>query len=481
VQQRRVHTEAPASLSRHMLASFQFGTRAGGANRVEPTRAKTKPWGADHGATEGQLLDSLDYGHRGTELTSIVPSVQSNLVNLVEWSSLDLRELIGMGSFGEVRVAEYNATQCAIKTIRPATRTAALAELVQEFELTMQLHHPNVLLTMGIAHERVDGRTGILMELMPASLLEVLQHHKRRDELATWQAALFPIALDVAKGMAYLHAKAVLHRDLKPGNVLLTEHWVAKVADFGAALTKHVAAAEGLEGAVGTPPYMAPEVITSAAGAQAKPIDVWSFGCVLTHMGSRQVPFSHAALPAGAAPKDVVRALMDQVVEGKLTPLDQLRETSCPPEVLSLASGCVQVQPAARPTFAQIVKDLERMQAGVGPLRPSVQLLKADVLPTAAGGALGSALPDRTYCAGVCSTYVSGGSCLSGSELTKGLELQLDSVTKSPAPAAGQSSPLADAMMTMSANLLRTFNVQSPKLADEEEQGSQRGARRVAV
>ena len=70
---------------------------------------------------------------------------------------------------------------------------------------------------------------------------------------------------------------------------------------------------------------------------------------------------------------------------------------------------------------------------------------------------------------------------MSGSELTKGLELQLDSVTKSPAPAAGQSSPLADAMMTMSANLLRTFNVQSPKLADEEEQGSQRGARRVAV
>jgi len=299
-----------------------------------------------------------------------------HVVNLVRWKDLILKERLGAGSFGEVRVAVYNSTPCAIKSLRAATTPAALQELISEFELTMRLHHPNVLLTMGIAHANDDGKTGILMELMPASLLDVLHHHQQREQLATWEASLVLIALDVAKGMAYLHAKGVVHRDLKPGNVLLTEQWVAKVADFGTALTKYAGQAEG---PAGTPPYMAPEAFALTSGAKAKPTDVWSFGCLLTHMGTRSVPYSHVPLPVGMSPKDAVRALVAIIVTGQATPLDQLRNVAgCPPGILALTTRCLQTDPVQRLTFPSIVDKLEHIQGSVRASRPSTPLRRAD-------------------------------------------------------------------------------------------------------
>jgi serine/threonine protein kinase len=321
--------------------------------------------------------------------------------NIVSWSDLRLLDPLGAGSFGEVRVAVYNSTRCAIKSLRVATAPGALEELLQEFELTIRLHHPNVLLTMGIAHNSADGKTGILMELMPASLLDLLHHHRQREQLATWEASLVLIALDVAKGMTYLHAKGVVHRDLKPGNVLLTEHWVGKVADFGTALSKYHYAGEA-EGPVGTPPYMAPEAIALTSGAKEKPTDVWSFGCLIAHMGTRSMPYSHVQLPAGTPPKDAPRALMAIIVEGQVTPLDQLRNTrTCPPRILALATQCVLTEAAHRLDFPLIVEELERIQGSVRASRPWTRLRRADIRLTDAGTARAS-----VDVAGYVATYV---------------------------------------------------------------------------
>ena len=343
---------------------------------------------------------------RSTEMSSTVGG-SMHVVNLVRWQDLTLKESIGAGSFGEVRVAVYNSTRCAIKSLRASTAPGALEALLQEFELTMRLHHPNVLLTMGIAHSSDDGKTGILMELMPASLLDVLHHHRKREQLATWEASLVFIALDVAKGMAYLHAKDVVHRDLKPGNVLLSKTWDAKVADFGTALTKYQYAGEA-EGPVGTPPYMAPEAIALTSGAKAKPTDVWSFGCLLAHMGTRSIPFSHVQLPAGTPPKDALRALMAIIVEGHVTPLDQLRKArGCPPGILALACECVRMDPAVRPAFHSIVDELERIQGNVRASCPSTQLRRADLQHPDAGLAGASATHAiTTYLAPAHATYV---------------------------------------------------------------------------
>ena len=65
-----------------------------------------------------------------------------DLVNLVRWKDLTLKDSLGAGSFGEVRVAVWNSTSCAIKSLRATTAPAALQELLNEFELTMRLRHP---------------------------------------------------------------------------------------------------------------------------------------------------------------------------------------------------------------------------------------------------------------------------------------------------------------------------------------------------
>ena len=392
--------------------------------------------------------------------------------NIVSWSDLKLLDPIGAGSFGEVRVAVYNSTRCAIKSLRAATAPGALEELLQEFELTIRLHHPNVLLTMGIAHNSTDGRTGILMELMPASLLDLLHHHRQREQLATWEASLVLIALDVAKGMTYLHAKGVVHRDLKPGNVLLAEHWVAKVADFGTALSKYHFAGEA-EGPVGTPPYMAPEAIALTSGAKAKPTDVWSFGCLLAHMGTRSMPFSHVQLPAGTPPKDAPRALMAIIVDGQVTPLDQLcNARACPPGILALATRCVRTEPAQRLEFPRIIEDLERIQGSVRASRPWTRLRRADIRLTDAGTARAS-VDVAGYVATDVATnpqaFSSPGPALAGFEIEMAqFEESAPSSSKQTHAMTGPALARNEAMTTLGTTLGATFGAMTLGAGTEE-------------
>ena len=256
---------------------------------------------------------------------------------------------LGTGAFGVVYKCTFQATKCAIKKLHAKDESSeALAKaLMDEFHVMSQLRHPNVLLTLGIAEDAVEGTKGIVMELMEASLADVLSSASF-EQYATWAGSFFSIASDVANGMAYIHFNNMLHRDLKPGNVLLDAQWVAKVADFGTSFDAAEKGAGSSGGDIqGTPPYMAPEIVKRHA--YDKPVDVWAFGCMLAHMGTKRPPYSwltHIETP---------KQLLDVVASGEYSPLELLLESATTPQaVKDLAKQCCQPGPIMRPTFGQI-------------------------------------------------------------------------------------------------------------------------------
>jgi len=255
---------------------------------------------------------------------------------------------LGTGAFGVVYKCTFQATKCAIKKLHAKDESSeALAKaLMDEFHVMSQLRHPNVLLTLGIAEDAVEGTKGIVMELMEASLADVLSSASF-EQYATWAGSFFSIASDVANGMAYIHFNNMLHRDLKPGNVLLDAQWVAKVADFGTVFDSSGSAISESGDIQGTPPYMAPEIVKRHV--YDKPVDVWAFGCMLAHMGTKRPPYSwltHIETP---------KQLLDVVASGEYSPLELLLEsTTTSDSIKDLAKSCCQPGPIVRPTFEQI-------------------------------------------------------------------------------------------------------------------------------
>jgi len=341
----------------------------GGASQSSPsgaaemedfsTRKGDKPSVASEGTFDLQKSKIASATPRGAAkiaaLNDMVEQAsRASKIKLIPWNELEMAEKLGEGTFGTVHVCSFKATPCAVKQLREDKESSVqlLADMLREHDAMMGLRHPNVVLMLGIATDHVQ-RVGIVLELLEISLLELLHGGAEYKEYRTWRASLLSIASDVAKGLAYLHFNNVLHRDLKPGNVLLSDSWVAKVADFGSSANgKTSASASADEALHGTPPYMAPEV-ARAESNQTAALDVWSFGCLLVHMGTLRPPYY--ALNCKRA-MDIVRV----VQRGDVSPVQVLlddserREYRCPASIVALAKQCCHREPTQRPDMPAI-------------------------------------------------------------------------------------------------------------------------------
>src|SRR6266540_2197169 len=262
----------------------------------------------------------------------------------------EVGRMLGAGGMAEVYEGHDRllARRVAIKVLlaQYAHDPAFLARFRREAQAAASLSHPNIVAVFDTGSQ--DDTWFIVMEYVAGrTLRDVI-----RTEGALYWARAAEIAADVAGALSAAHARGVVHRDVKPGNVMLTTDGKVKVMDYGIARASAVPSITQTAAMVGTVQYIAPE---QAQGLEADArSDVYALGCCLYEMLTGQVPFT-GPTPVAIAYRHV-------------------QEDPTPPRVLksdvpvSLERVCLKAM-AKRPedryqTALEMRQDLERARAG---------------------------------------------------------------------------------------------------------------------
>jgi serine/threonine protein kinase len=284
----------------------------------------------------------------------------------------------GMGQVYFVRDLQWGGAQLAVKSLLvragqpPSNRAKAL--FLRESQVWLDLGaHPNIV--SGFYALEIEGVLRFFMEYVPGVPLSSLVSSGKQ----TLPRAL-DFALQLALGLDYIHAKDVVHRDLKPQNCIVSEKDALRVTDFGLgkqlntdeqpAETQETLANLSAAG-LGTPLYMAPEQWMGLSHA-GKPADVYAFGVVLYELlggvhpfgndsdswrrYSKRVPEPLTALLESDSPSmlSVLQMMHQEVAPISLTELG----VEAPASLLLLTTRCLEKDPSKRPSFHEIKQEL---------------------------------------------------------------------------------------------------------------------------
>jgi serine/threonine-protein kinase len=243
---------------------------------------------------------------------------------------------LGSGGFGTVFLArdQWIDKKVAIKV--PHRQTGDADELLQEPRLLAALDHPNIVSIL--TAERVDGVFFIVMEYVKGESLEAILD--REKSLDVPRALSY--AVQVLKGVEHAHQAQILHRDLRPANVLVSESGLVKVADFG---TSRLLEKSHATTVIGSPPFMAPEQFQGRAVLAS---DIYSVGVILYQMLTGTLPYF------SPNPAQIERL----VAQGRCTP-PRLRNVQVPKELSDIVMKAMAVDLAGRYARAgEVLEDL---------------------------------------------------------------------------------------------------------------------------
>ena len=276
-----------------------------------------------------------------------------------------LKERLGSGAMGEVWLAEDTRLHrlVALKMLsrKDADDEVAAARLMREARVASSLSHPNVAVVYDVGETELDGRSAgyVAMEYVQGRTLAELLEGGRVDP-----AAILPIARQVAEALGDAHERGVVHRDVKPGNVMLTERGLVKVLDFG--LARFVPPAHGdlatwsrshgsFEGTiVGTLAYMSPEQ------ARGRPVDarsdIFSLGILIYELLAGRRPFG------GRNAIELVEAILTQ------DPAPPSAEGPLAAGLFQVVSRMLEKDPGRRQQdMREVIRDLDGLLAGQAP------------------------------------------------------------------------------------------------------------------
>ncbi len=201
--------------------------------------------------------------------------------------------LAGVGGMGMVyRALDVKLERLVALKFLPDELVATKADkerFLREARTASSLDHPNVGVIHGI-EETSDGRTYIVMAFYEG---ETLARKISRGPLPLGEAV--DIAIQTARGLVAAHSRAVIHRDIKPGNIILTQQNIAKIVDFGLARVNTSAGSTQTLGTAGTIGYMSPEQTLGKPVDQRT--DIWALGVVITEIISGRNPFHRESPP----------------------------------------------------------------------------------------------------------------------------------------------------------------------------------------
>jgi tetratricopeptide (TPR) repeat protein len=228
-------------------------------------------------------------------------SVSASPIQISLPRRFELRRSLGAGGMGEVVLAHDNVLgrDVAIKVLRTsdAGDVATRNRLLHEAQAAAQIHHPHI-----VSIHDVDLDAGlIVMEYLPNGSGRTLLERRGRLPLKE----LLPIARSLCLALQAAHEAGLVHRDIKPDNVLFDQDGTVKVADFGVAQYRRKTTSGGSE-IVGTPAYMAPEQLR---GADPDPrADIYALGLTLYELAAGR-RFHRPEGPADRSPRGLARAV----------------------------------------------------------------------------------------------------------------------------------------------------------------------------
>jgi serine/threonine protein kinase len=267
--------------------------------------------------------------------------------------------LIGSGCFGKVFLCESpnSGPRVAVKIVEVDPEGETGKYFTREVDCMRRMHHPATLSLLGYKNFTAEDPVGVIvMDFMPnGDLKDLLEKFYNGASPPEWDAtARSKAVIGIAAGMAHMHSLDMLHRDLKPDNIFLDEHYEIRIADFGRAREQSAEMTETPGNAMAA----APEVFET--GEYTNKVDVYAFAILVYYLFAK--PTALDDQPGKGFPTTVF-AMSGRVGKGARL----VRKPEIPPFYWDLIRRCWHAAPEFRPSFLEILQLLKADRAWVLP------------------------------------------------------------------------------------------------------------------
>lgn len=305
----------------HVASVAALGASNGAMAVGAAAGLSAKPSGVSEGSGSGSTLSSMP---SVPTLDWIIPPDQIKIMRKPDGSDWKL----GAGAFGTVyKALRSGVSEVAVKVLKEGQSERQRSEFMKEVAILKGCHDQNIVQFLGVCQKDADTTWLVTEFMLGGDLYHALSKLQGNEQYGWYRKGQY-IALDVARGLHFLHAHRIVHFDLKSANVLLTREGVAKIADVGFARVMN-SQYVSRQDTFGTFAWAAPEIFTGQRCTEK--VDIYSYGVVLWELVTHEVP-----------------------QRGRLRTINVPAE--CPQWVRDVTNRCLALNPKQRPSAKQIVE-----------------------------------------------------------------------------------------------------------------------------